>query len=132
MTTRRSFKGKVVSQTIWSPYITRSGKSIDIVNIEMTPSFAGTYYWNVKLRNVDKVLSYHGKFDKAVINGDQVSFFVSPPISVNGKKFKYVEEPFLVIKFDKGEVTRLLSVDRWFRSHTWFNVEIEELQLTIF
>lgn len=132
MINKRSYKGKVISHNLWSKDQETKGNLIKMSNVEMIPGLAGTYSWIAKPRSGAKALNHHGQFDTAIINGNRISFFVTPPLSINGKKMTKTDVPILVIDFEEGEVTRLLSEDRWFKTQSWFEVIIEELQLSIF
>ncbi|MGV2886037.1 hypothetical protein [Paenibacillus taichungensis] len=132
MIKKRSYRGKVLSHLIWRESDDAKGKLIDIANVEMMPGLAGTYSWNAKPRSGSKAVHYHGRFDKAIINGDRISFFVTRPASVNGKNIEIDITPQMVIEFEEGEVSRLLYEDRWFKNQSWFKVLIEDLQLSIF
>jgi len=128
MLSKRVYKGKVISQSIWGER--EKGKPTPM-NIEMAPGLAGNYSWRAKLTSGSKILHYQGKFDTAVIQGDRISFLTTRPVSINGNKINGPEIPLLVIEFEEGEVCRLLSEDRWFRTESWFKVIINELQLSI-
>lgn len=132
MIKKRSYKGKVIKHAIWREKEDANGKLINMANVEMVPGLAGTYSWSAKPRSGSKTLHYHGQFDKAVINGDRISFFATRPVSVNGKNLKSKDTPIMIIEFKEGEVSRLLNEDRWFKNQSWFKVEIEDLQLSIF
>ncbi|RRJ54708.1 hypothetical protein EHV15_34490 [Paenibacillus oralis] len=132
MIKKRSYKGKVLKHSIWRESDEAKGMLIDIGKVEMMPGLAGTYSWNAKPRSGNKNYHYHGQFDKAIINGDCISFFVTQPVSVNGRSIKNDDTPLITIEFEMGEVSRLLYEDRWFKNQSWFKVLIEELQLSIF
>lgn len=132
MTDHRSYRGKVISHVIWRGNQKTNNISIKVSRVEMIPGLAGTYSWIAKPQSGAKALHHHGKFDTAIINGNQISFYVDRPLSVNGKRLNATNIPILVIEFEEGEVTRLLSEDRWFKKQSWFKVIIKDLQLSIF
>lgn len=131
---KRSYKGKVLQHSIWrkTDDTKEHEQPICISNVIMRPGLAGAYLWSAKPHSGSKTLNHQGRFDKAIINGDRITFFIKRPIIVNGNDLKDNDSPFLVIKFDEGEVSRLLYEDRWFKTQSWFKVVIENLQLSIF
>jgi hypothetical protein len=120
--------------SLWTEVAKEGGSPapVEVAAIEMSPGLAGSYTFKAKARNGTKSYLHHGQFNKAVISDNRISFFVTRVVRINGKSRKSSNEPILVIDFDEGEISRLLSEDRWFKSETWFKVVVEDLQLSIF
>lgn len=134
MINNRVYQGKVVEHSLWTEKAEEGGRStpVEVSTIEMSPGLAGAYTFKAKARNGTKTYLHHGQFNRVVISDNRVSFYVTKAASVNGRKSKSGDNPILIIEFNDGEVSRLLHEDRWFKNESWFKVEIEDLQLSIF
>lgn len=109
----RPYKGKIINQNLWH------GNS-EVRDVLMQPGLAGSYTWIATESARSKQFLYHGHFHRAIIENDSISFW--------GAK----GDLLLSIHFDKGEVKRILNNDNWFKSESWFKVDILQLQLTLF
>lgn len=135
MVCSRIYRGKLISHSLWKCKASDVGlipSGTELLTIEMSPGLAGTYAFKIKVKNRTKNYIYLFQFNKVKINDNIVSFFVSTAVNVNDNSVNTGNLPILVIEFEEGEVARLLSEDRWFKNESWFKVEIEDLQLTIF
>jgi hypothetical protein len=133
MSTNKIYAGKVIAHNIW---YAEDEQPIEMSHIEMMAGLAGAYTWHAKVKGVPKTVEHHGQFNKVVINGNIVSFFVARGVKRDCPKSiaqeMGPERPILKIEFGPGEVTRLLNQDRWFKTQAWFKVNVEDLQLSIF
>lgn len=110
---RRPYKGKIINQNLWLD-------NIKVRDVLMLPGLVGSYTWIATEPGRNKQALYHGHFNRAVIEDDTITFW--------GENNKLL----ITIRFDKGEVQRMLRTDNWFKSESWFKVVISELQLTLF
>jgi len=124
----RVYRGTVVRHSLWKV----DNSFVPVTTIEMSPGLAGAYTFKAKARYGTKTYVHHGRFNKAVISDNRISFFITQAVLIKGKSKNHANEPCLVIDFEEGEISRLLSEDRWFKDGRWFKVVVENLQPTIF
>ncbi|MEK5358276.1 hypothetical protein [Paenibacillus sp. FSL L8-0709] len=110
---RKPYRGKIIDQNIWLD-------NTKVREVLMQPGLVGSYTWIANEPARSKQILYHGHFHMALIEDDTISFW--------GENNNLL----ISIRFDEGEVQRILKTDNWFKSEHWFKVLISELQLTLF